>query len=214
MNKLLRFFVCCFVLGVAAHALDKPAVAKQKYDALKARVLAGDATVDWRELRLAAEVGGVDGDFDWRDANKKAMAAYDKKDYAQMLKSASEITEHNIANPDGHFAAMVAYKYLEKPEEQAKEKGFVDAILKSILTSGDGKSAATAYFTVATSEEYFVLKIIGYRPKGQALVQRDGHAYDRMTVSDDDGKEHELWFNTDTDMQMMEDALGGGKNKK
>jgi hypothetical protein len=34
-----------------------------------------------------------------------------------------------------------------------------------------------------------------------------------MTVTDDGGKEHALWFNTDTDMQVMENALKEGSKK-
>lgn len=215
MKKSRRFIVCFYLLSaVPLMALDSSVIARQKYDALKIRAMSGDTTVDWQELRLSAQVAGVNGGFDWREANKKAMAAFASKDYAAMLKYAREITEHNIANPDGHFAAMVAYKYLGQPEKQAKEKGFVDAIVKSIVNSGDGKSAKTAYFAVTTSEEYFMLQILGYRPKTQALAHVDGHDFDDMTVLGDGNKEYELWFNTDTDMQIMAQGLGIASAKK
>jgi hypothetical protein len=88
----------------------------------------------------------------------------------------------------------------------------VDAIVKSIMDSGDGKSAQTAWFTVDPSEEYFVINVVlGAQPKGQALVQQDGHAFDKMTVVDDKGAEHVLWFNTDTDIQIMDAALSQKK---
>ena len=91
-----------------------------------------------------------------------------------------------------------------------KNGQMLNAILKSILSSGDGKSAATAWFTVTTSEEYiFMGLVLGLHPKGQALVQQGGHAYDRMTAAPDSGPEQTLWFNTDTDMQIMAKSLGG-----
>ena len=208
MRHLRTLVLVLIVLtAITAHALDTPEVAKQKYDTLKVRALAGDTTVDWQELRLAAQVAGVNGDFNWSGAGNKAQAAFNEKNYEETLKQAQAIIAHNIASPEGHFDAMLAYKYLGKTDDQAKEKAFVDAIVDSILKSGDGKTARTAYFTVAISEEYFLLQVFGFRPKQQALSQTEGHAYDLMTVVDDDGKEHQLWFNTDTDMQIMARAL-------
>jgi hypothetical protein len=91
----------------------------------------------------------------------------------------------------------------------------VNAIVKSILDSGDGKSAKTAWFTVDPNEEYFIIRIVmGMQPKSQALSTQDGHEYDKMIVVDDKGAEQVLWFNTDTDMQVMAAAMNPKKRKK
>ncbi len=185
-------------------ALDDTATARRKYDALSVRVLGGDETVDWRELRLAAVVAGVNGDFDWREADKRAQADINAGKYDAALMESLSITRHNIASPQGHFDAFVAYKKLGKDAAQAKERVMLNGILQSISSSGDGKSAATAWFTVDPSEEYiFMGLVLGLHPKGQALTHQDGHAYDRMTATNDAGTEQTVWFNTDTDMQMM-----------
>ena len=196
--------------GAVGPGLDDAATARRKYDALSVRVLAGDKAVDWRELRLAAIVAGVNGDFDWREADKQSQAAFEAGKYNEALKAALEITRHNLASPNGHFDAFVAYKHLDKPAEQEKERAMLNGILHSIADSGDGKSAKTAYFTVDPSEEYIFLGLVlGLRPKGQALAHLDGHAYDKMTAADEAGKEQVVWFNTDTDMQMMAKSFGG-----
>ena len=189
--------------------LDDAATAKTKYAALAARVTGGDMTVDWRELRLsAAVVGGVNGDFDWRDADKKAQADINAGKFDEALQLALTITRHNMASANGHFDAYVAYKKLDKTADMEKERTILNAILKSIADSGDGKSAATAFFTVDPSEEYvFMGLVLGLSPKGQALVHKDGHEFDEMTGVDAAGKEQTVWFNTDTDFQMMERAL-------
>jgi hypothetical protein len=203
--------ICALLLAALPQAakLDDPATAKTKYAALAARVTGGDSAVDWRELRLAAIAGGVDGDFDWRDADKKAQAAIDAGNFDDALKQALAITRHNIANPNGHFDAFVAYKHPDKTADMEQERTILNAILKSIAASGDGKSAATAYFIVDPSEEYiFMGLVLGLSPKGQALVHKDGHEYDQMTGVDSGGKEQTVWFNTDTDFQVMERAMG------
>jgi hypothetical protein len=207
--------VCALLLGGLLDAtaaqgvsLDSTAVARSKYDSLAVRVAGGDTQIDWRELRLAAVVAGVNGDFDWHDADKKSQAAFNAGKYDDALALALSITKHNIASPNGHFDAFVAYKHLDKTADMQKEQMILGGILKSIADSGDGKSAATAYFTVDPSEEYIFMELVlGLSPKGQALSHKDGHDYDVMTAVDDAGKESTLWFNTDTDMQMSKRAF-------
>jgi hypothetical protein len=191
---------CVFVSN--AFGLDSAKVAQAKYDALKAKVQSGDINIDWREIRLDAVVADVDGEFDWHQANTAGVAAFNAGDYEGALRKGQEIIQHNIANGDGHFLAMVSLKHLGKQEETAKEKLIVDQIMQSILSSGDGKTADTAWFTVSTSEEYFVIRILGLKPKSQALVVNGAHSLDRMTVVGEDGKETTLWFNTDTDIEL------------
>ena len=191
---------CVFISN--AFGLDSAKVAQAKYDALKAKVQGGDTNIDWREIRLDAVVADVDGEFDWHQANTAGVAAFNAGDYEGALRKGQEIIQHNIANGDGHFLAMVSLKHLEKQDEAAKEKLIVDQIVKSIMSSGDGKTADTAWFTVSTSEEYFVIRILGLKPKSQALVKNGPHSLDKMTVVGEDGKETTLWFNTDTDIEL------------
>ncbi|MBB5315387.1 DUF4919 domain-containing protein [Tunturibacter empetritectus] len=207
-HKLSRFTFyllgCVFVS--AAFGLDSAKVAQAKYDALKARVQGGDINIDWRDIRLDAVVADVDGEFDWHQANTAGVAAFNAGDYEGALHKGLEIIQHNLANGDGHFLAMVSLKHLGKQEETAREKLIVDQILQSILRSGDGKTADTAWFTVSTSEEYFVIRLLGLRPKSQSLVKSGAHSFDLMTVAGEDGKEATLWFNTDTDIELTRRA--------
>jgi hypothetical protein len=202
--KSLALAACllCGVLVSPAFGLDSAKVAQAKYDALKAKVQSGDINIDWRDLRLDAVVADVGGDFDWQKANSDGVAAFNAGDYAKALLKAQEIIQHNLANGDGYFLAMVSLKHLEKPEEAAKEKLILDKILQSIQSSGDGKTADTAYFTVSASEEYFVARLLGLKPKSQSPVKNGAHSFDEMTVVDKDGKESTLWFNTDTDTEL------------
>lgn len=200
---------CC---GFSAFALDNPKVAHAKYDELAARVRSGDATVDWQALRLAAEVGGVEGDYDLQDANKRGVKLFNAGDFAGSLKIANEMLEHNITSGDGHFLAMISLNHLGRQADADKEHAMLDAFFQSILKSGDGKSAKTAWFTVNVHEEYLVIRLLlGVNLKSQSLSSQEGHSYDVMTVTDSSGKESTLWFNTDTAMEIMDDALKAGK---
>jgi hypothetical protein len=135
------------------------------------------------------------------------VAAFNAGDYKKALLKAQEMIQHNIANGDGHFMAMVALKHLGKQEEADREKLTVDKIVQSIMGAGDGKTAGAAWFTVTTSEDVFChppprpeAKISGFGNRGNPLVRQ-------MTVIGDDGKEATLWFNTDTDIEMTRKAL-------
>jgi hypothetical protein len=201
-SSLLTVCLLGCILVSPAFGLDSAKVAQAKYDALKAKVQSGDINIDWRDIRLDAVVADVDGEFDWHTANTEGVTAFNAGDYAKALAKGQEIIRHNLANGDGHYLAMVSLKHLEKQEEAAKEKLVVDKILQSILSSGDGKTADTAYFTVSTSEEYFVIRQLGLKPKSQSPVKNGAHSFDEMTVVDKDGKETTLWFNTDTDTEL------------
>jgi hypothetical protein len=189
--------------------LDSAKVAQTKYDALNAKITGGELDIDWRDLRLDAIVAGVDGDFDWHQANSDGVVAFNAGDYNKALLKAQEITKHNIANGDGHLLAMVSLKHLGKQDEAAHEKAIVDKIVQSIMSSGDGKTADTAFFTVSPSEEYFALRTLGLKPSTQALVKQGQHSFDKMTALDKDGKETILWFNTDTDIELTRKAEQG-----
>jgi hypothetical protein len=203
----LMSLVLLFSGPITAFGLISPKEAQVKYDAANTRIEGGDIDVDWRELRLDAVVAGVDGSFDWRKANAEGVAAFNKGDYSKSLAKGQEIVKHNVANGDGHFLTMVSYKHLGQQADADHEKAIVDKIVQSIVGSGDGKAAETAWFVVSTSEEYFILRLMGLQPKSQALVQQKDHAFDKMTVVGDGNTEQTLWFNTDTDMKMMEQAL-------
>jgi hypothetical protein len=200
--------LCGVLAGAAGGQLDDPAVAKQKYETYKARVMGGDLSVDWRAFRLAAVVGGVDGGYDWHPVRNQVMKDEDAGKDDAALAGANQIIAHNMANPEGHVLAMMVLRKMGKDDAADKERAVLSGIVGSILDSGDGKSAKTAWFTANIDEEYFILNVVlGLQLKEQGLVQKDGHAYDEMTAVDDKGAEQVLWFNTDTSMQVLDAAL-------
>jgi hypothetical protein len=211
--KTLVALAVLFCLSIQSFALTK-AEAKTIYNTDKSKVLSGDLTFDWKEFRLAAKQGGA-GYFDWHPVRTKFMQEIDKGDFKAALNSANEIMQHNMAEPEGHLLALVAYQKLGQEQDAHLQHQVVDAYLQSILSSGDGKSAKTAFFVVDEGEEYFYLNIvlgIGL-PASQSLVVKDGHSFDLLKVKDKDNNEQEVWFNVDTSMNAMRDALGEANKK-
>jgi hypothetical protein len=188
---------------------------KAIYAADVAKVKDGDLDFDWKEFRLVAYRGGTDY-YDWHPARNTFMQQMDKGDTDAALKTANEVIDHNMAEPEGHLLALVVYQKVGKKEEAAFQKKVIDAYLHSILASGDGKSRETAFVVVDESEEYFYLHIVlnvGL-PLSQSLVEKEGHSYDLLKVKREDGSEQQVWFNVDISMNAMREAIEGGKKKK
>jgi len=201
-------------LSITLPALT-PKEAKTIYDADTLKVRAGDIQFDWKEYRLAAETAGVEGSFDWHPVRNLCMKQMQSGDFVAALKSADEIKNHNMAWAEGHLLAMMVFQKMGRQQDATFEHNVVAAYLKSITDSGDGRTNDTAYFVVNVDEEYFFLNIamgVGF-PASQSLVENNGHAFDLMKVKTEDGKEQEVWFNTDTSMNAMRDAIEGSKKK-
>lgn len=210
MNRIVRFalLLASLSIPVTLSAMTE-SDAKTIYNTDTKKIRAGDVQFDWKEYRLASVEGGTDY-FDWHPVRTRFMQQLQSGNLDAALKSANEIQNHNMAEPEGHLLALMAYQKMGREQDAAFEHNVVAAYMQSILSSGDGKSSKTAYFVVKVDEEYFFLNIvmgIGL-PSSQSLVEQDGHSFDKLTIKDKDGKDQEIWFNVDTSMNALKDALG------
>jgi len=206
--KLLTIAAVAILASIpaaSASAADEQQSARAKYAELSAKVRAGDLDIDWQGLRVAAVLGEITDARDEFQATQKGYAALEQEKFADALKIAREIEEHNIADGDGHYIALVALDKLGRRDEQEKERIFLAAFFQSIIKSGDGKSAKTAWFAATIREEYLIMQLmLGVQFEQQHSLSKDGHYYDVVAVKDQNGKEQILWFNTDTDFQRMD----------
>jgi hypothetical protein len=211
MRAARALLILSLVASSATHlfSLDDQKAARAKYDAIAAKVNAGDLNVDWESLRLAARVGEVYGDYDPYDAAKRTQTAFEKGDYEEALRIARETLQHNVADGEAHAAVWSSLKQLGRQSDAGKEWGILQGILQSIFKSGDGKSAKTAWFVVGLREEFFTLGALQVQSKEQHSVKQDGHYYSRIVVTDTSGKDSVIWFNIDTDIDMGDRAGKG-----
>jgi hypothetical protein len=135
--------------------------------------------------------------FSW-DERDKAEAALDNHQAATALKLARAGIAHYPFDSDAW--AMKA----EAEKAQGDEAGFdrdihiAVAILRAIERTGDGKSPASAWRVINVAEEYALLAVKGLKVEQQGLVEKDGHSFDRMDVTDTStGEKSTYWFNID-----------------
>jgi hypothetical protein len=200
----------CWVISVSVvwAQMDDQVVAKKKYEAYKTQVMAGDLKIDWRDFRLTAALGEVGQGFDSQPVHNQFVDDLAARRYEKALAEAQIVIDRNMANGEGHLLAMTVLLKMGRNEEAKKQEAILNAIGKSIMESGDGASAERPWFTVAPSETvFFMTEALGAQIEGQELVHVNGHAYDKLTVLDRQGKRRVVWFNTDTNELLKERAM-------
>ncbi|MBU8893223.1 MAG: DUF4919 domain-containing protein [Bacteroidales bacterium] len=72
-----------------------------------------------------------------------------------------------------------------------------DKLIRTILSSGDGKSYETAFLVTQTSEEYEIVHVLGFYPSGQSLVSNKGKNYDLIDLTENEFGLESLYFDID-----------------
>jgi hypothetical protein len=201
MRHSLGFAALTAALGLAwfARAADAPAIAishdGDAYSALVARAEADDATVDFRQLRLA-----------WLDSAARKRRASTQEMTRTMVQAAQAGEVDKAATAARAILAidytdMGAHKYLRQScamkgdDPCALHEHFVEfRLLNSIIGTGDGKSPPTAWKVTSIDEEYFIMSMIGARLQLQSLAAQDGRMFDKMDVTNAAGVKATLWF--------------------
>ena len=191
------------VFGLLAVAAFPPAATAQnqpsEYATLLASLKAGNTAIDYTRLRLSyMDSPEYKAAKDVSKSEDAMSDALNKKDYPAALKDAEAVLESNYVNMDAHFVALVANREMGALDKAQFHRTVFHGLIDSIRSSGDGKSPETAWVVINVHEEYVVLRVLGFRPRGQSLIQKDGHSYDVMKVKNtEDGTEQTFYFNVD-----------------
>jgi hypothetical protein len=99
-------------------------------------------------------------------------------DFDAALEAIARLLDASYLDIEAHIAADYVYTRLSQPDRSAYHRGFAQGLLKAIVDTGDGRDFSTAFIVLAIPEEYTVLRMLGLRPRGQALVEHEGHWFD------------------------------------
>jgi hypothetical protein len=181
---------------------------KESYESLLERVKKEDETVDFTALRMAfAETKNFDP-YGGREERDAMFAARNEKDFKKALKLAEERLSKNYVDLNAHFIAFVANRELKNDKRTEFHRNIFLKLIESIKSGGDGKTPETAYTVISVEEEYVLLSYLGYNVKGQALIKKDGHSYDKMSVVNSETKETaEFYFQIDKVFGYMEKLI-------
>ncbi len=182
---------------------------RQSFALLLERAKKSDATLDFKELRMAytetSDYSPYGGD---RETRQRMFAALNAKEFDSAVESAEKILAKNFVEINAHFVAYVAHREAGRAEKATFHKFMFDGLVKSITGSGDGKSAETAFVVITTDEEYTLFNVLGLRPTGQALITQNGHSFDRMTATNPKTDETVVYFfNIDKPFNWLGESL-------
>jgi hypothetical protein len=196
---IARRFLAALLLVSALPTLLFAQKPSGEYASLLAALKAGNTSVDYTRLRLSyADSPERKAAKDTSDAETRMIASINAKDFTGALTQAETVLDAEYVNLDAHFAAFIANRELGNAEKSGFHRAVFRGLLDSIRNSGDGKTTETAWVVISVHEEYVMLRVLGFKPSGQALLHKDGHSYDEMKVkSAQDGSEQTLYFNVD-----------------
>jgi len=191
------------IFGLLAVAALTPAVAASdqpsEYATLLASLKAGNTAIDYTRLRLSyMDSPEYKAAKDVSKSEDSMSDALNKKDYPAALKDAEAVLDSDYVNIDAHFVAFVANREMGAMDKAAFHRAVFRGLINSILNSGDGKSQEKAWIVINVHEEYVILRVLGFKPSQQSLVNQNGHSYDVMKVKKaDDGTDQTFYFNVD-----------------
>jgi hypothetical protein len=185
----------------AATPQRPPSEAKKKYEAQLEKAKNGEGEVDYGALRFAffetEDYNALSGMIDYRTL----WVAVRQQNWPEAAKQAEIVLAKNYVDINAHLVAHIAYRQQGDAEKAKLHRRWADGLLASVKAGGDGKSPATAWHVISTSEEYAVFRSMNLRPVGQALIgDKEGHSYDEMRVIDPQNAEFKLYFNVDKPM--------------
>ena len=186
---------------IAVLALALPSAAQNppsEYATLLASLKAGNTNIDYARLRISyMDSPEYKQAKDTSNAEKAMWDALNAKDFPKALKNAEEVLDSEYVNIDAHFVAYAANREMGAADKAEFHRAVFRGLVDSIRNSGDGLSPKTAWVVITVHEEYVILRVLGMRPHSQSLISKDGHNYDEMTVTDENGKDHTFYFNVD-----------------
>jgi hypothetical protein len=189
LGAVLTAMVLAGVASAGAAANDE-----DPYARMVARAEAGDASLDFRALRLAwitsAERHAAPATDDFE---RQIVAGARANKPADVAVAARRIIAANYIDMGAHKYLRQACKLLGDTA-CAEHEHFVEfGLLQSITSERDGQSKETAWRVVSIPEEYFIMDMAGMRLTTQALVADGPRQYDRMSVTVD-GQPRTVWF--------------------
>ncbi|MCE9521298.1 MAG: DUF4919 domain-containing protein [Alphaproteobacteria bacterium] len=154
------------------------------YDDLVARAKAGEGAVDFTALRDAYALSPIYEPYgESSDGAKQAMReAFNARDCTKVLNASDSVLAAVFIDIEAHLLRARCFELGGDGARALFHRGVAKGLMDSIVASGNGRSTKTAFVVVTVREEYDVLAALRWRMVSQALIDDDGHAFDRMEV--------------------------------
>lgn len=208
MRRAIASFIWLAALAAAAPVLAD-AASQARYTQMVAAAKSGGGVVNWTALRQAY---AASDNFDalgqkTGNARKAMFTALNASDFKTAAAQANFILALDYVDIDAHVVLDIAAAQAGDKAGAQREHDAVVGILQSIRT-GDGLTPEHAFTPISIGEEYAMLRAFSLNPTHQALVRANGHSYDRLDVTTQDGKTLTLYFLVDAILAKEAPAPG------
>ena len=171
---------------------------KKQLEAIERDSLSAIPYTNWRQFRTAF--------FKCRLANPSNLGV-PLKTTLELTKAANGSYEVDAAKLaydilERDYTSIAAHAALSKnlsiyPTVREFHEAVKNALVKSIVNSGDGKSPETAMYVIGVAEEYEALQELGLTQESQRLEQKNNRHYDVFAVRDSTGEKRDVYFAVD-----------------
>lgn len=210
MRKLLLLYILA-ILGITTNGQITPVDLKEMksiatstaYDQLFQRFMQNDTTLtltDYRTLYYGQAFRDNYRPYARHDS-VRSLNAYlntvENPDFNKVLNYTHLILEEFPFNLEQIFLTGIAYDKLDKKAQARIWLKKYEHLITAIISTGDGRSAKTAFMVTKTSDEYNVIRAFRLRFASQSLIMENYHNYDKMDLEENEHAIGALYFNVD-----------------
>lgn len=129
---------------------------------------------------------------------QQLQAALPAGDFDAALDAIDHLLALNYLDIEAHMSASYVYLQLVDPDRMRYHQTFARGLIDAILATGSGTGFDNALIVLRIAEEYVVLRVLGFVPAGQRLVEQGGHWFDVLSARQPEtGHSREFYFNID-----------------
>jgi len=179
----------------------KAIAVSDQYNDLLNRYKANDTTLTLNDYRVIYYGQIYKDDYKpyKRHDSIKALDNYLNKssdviDFHKVLQYTHQILSEYPFNIEQIFITAVVYD--KSGENELSHLWFYkyDKLIRTILSSGDGKTETTAFIVTKVTDEYSILDALGLNASGQILTSKNNKYYDLINITQNDQKIDKLFF--------------------
>lgn len=177
---------------------------KKLYDKLLKRFVDNDTTLTDEEMIVVYYGAVFQKNYNPYSSHKKEkefFELYNKKEYKKAIKIGEKIIEDEPLNFKIIFKTLVCAYSLEDEKKKEKYSYYYQALLRTIINSGDGHSANTAFVVINVSDEYVFMAQLQVEFSSQSLIG----VCDKFKLTDR-GEEYdsdEMWFDVSQPLAQL-----------
>ena len=171
---------------------------KKQLEAIERDSLSAIPYTNWRQFRTAF--------FKCRLANPSNLGV-PLKTTMELTKAANGSYEGDVAKLaydilERDYTSIAAHAALSKnlsiyPTVREFHGAVRNALINSIINSGNGKSPETAMYVIGVAEEYETLQELGLTQESQRQEQKNNRHYDVFAARDSTGEKRDVYFAID-----------------